>query len=112
MPSIKNLFIIFIDLGLLAGCVSSVDEKMSETEILYLATAYTTEWSLDSTTIEMQINEASLFCKDIGGYLQVIDTRTGAPREIGRLSVEEIQFLCIKSKRNNFIDLFGTTSDK
>lgn len=100
MPSIKNLFIIFIDLGLLAGCASSVDEKMSETEILYLATAYTTGWSLDSTTIEMQIDEASLICKEMGGRLQVIKTITTAPKEIGRLSAGDIQFLCIKPHKS------------
>ena len=109
----RNLLLFFsLTLCLFSGCTSSLIDEVNETEILYLATAYTAGWSLDSTTIEMQVNEASLFCKEIGGYLQVIDTRTGAPREIGRLSVEEIQFLCIKSKRNNFIDLFGTTSDK
>ena len=97
----NSSFFFPIAFGLFAGYITLFNNEVNDTEILYLATAYTAGWSLDSTTIEMQINEASLFCNDIGGRLQVIETRTTAPKEIGRLSAGDIQLLCIKPHKSN-----------
>jgi hypothetical protein len=97
----NSSFFFPIAFGLFAGYIIPFNNEVNDTEILYLATAYTAGWSLDSTTIEMQINEASLFCNDIGGRLQVIETRTTAPKEIGRLSAGDIQLLCIKPHKSN-----------
>lgn len=97
----NSSFFFPIAFGLFAGYIIPFNNEVNDTEILYLATAYTAGWSLDSTTIEMQINEASLFCNEVGGRLQVIETRTTAPKEIGRLSAGDIQLLCIMPHKSN-----------
>ena len=96
----NSSFFFPIAFGLFAGYITLFNNEVNDTEILYLATAYTAGWSLDSTTIEMQIDEASLICKEMGGRLQVIKTITTAPKEIGRLSAGDIQFLCIKPHKS------------
>ena len=51
-------------------------------------------WSLGSIPMNMQIQEASLLCKEQGGTLQIVDTRIAAPSNLNSIEFGDVQFMC------------------
>ena len=82
---------------LVIGCTTtSMEDKTADTEILELNSGYSIGWSLDSTSVEMQTQEAALLCREMGVQLQIIDTRTTSPKGFGVLPTGDVQFQCVK----------------
>jgi len=90
------LGLLLVSTGLLVGCESITLDKTAEPEVLNLTTGYSIGWSLNSISVEMQTQEASLLCKEMGGQLQVVDTRTSSSNSFDTLSTGDVQFNCFK----------------
>lgn len=81
------------------GCADVESDKSVNIEDITASVDGGASWSLGSIPLSLQTQEAALLCKEQGGELQVIDTRTTAPTNPGSLTSGDIQFICFGGRR-------------
>jgi hypothetical protein len=84
---------------LLAGCADIESERASNSEDIAVSVEGGVAWSLGLVPMSLQIQEATLLCKEQGGTLQIVDTRIAAPSSLNSLEIGDVQFMCFGTIR-------------
>lgn len=90
----KRLLLALFLLSCLAGCADTGSSQPMNSEDITSSVEGDSVWGLDSMPIALQVQEASLLCKEEGGELQVVDTRVASPNGLDSLVTGNVQFMC------------------
>ena len=83
----------------LTACADIEAEQTNNPEDITSSVEGSTPWSLGSIPMNMQIQEATLLCKEQGGILQIVDTRIAAPSNLNSIEFGDVQFMCFGTTR-------------
>ena len=95
----KSYLIPVVCAVLLTACADIEAEQTNHPEDITSSVEGSTPWSLGSIPMNMQIQEASLLCKEQGGTLQIVDTRIAAPSNLNSIEFGDVQFMCFGATR-------------
>jgi len=94
----KSYLIPVVCAVLLTACADIEVEQINNPEDI-TSSVEGMPWSLGSIPMNMQIQEATLLCKEQGGILQIVDTRIAAPSNLNSIEFGDVQFMCFGATR-------------